>query len=96
MSRPVSFDRLLVALQESVADARKALQPASPRIEELTIDIEGTLYESPAGLGFRLGRRWMWRRGARQRLQIRLRGEPIVTEVSIDGHSLEQDDETNP
>lgn len=95
MSEPLAFDRLLAALQESLAEARKALRPAAPRIEQLTLDIEGTLYESRAGLGFRLRRRWMWRRRVRQRLQIRLHGEPIVTEVSIDGHSLEKDDETN-
>jgi hypothetical protein len=83
VSGRVSFDALLAALQESVAGTR---------IAELTFDIEGTLYESPAGLGLHLGRRRMWRRRARHRLLIRLHGEPLLTEVSIDGYALEQED----
>lgn len=91
MSEPVSFDALLAALRDSVTGARESLGSAAqsgPHVEELTMSFEGTLYESSSGLGMRLGQRRSWRRQTRRRVQIRLHGEPIVTDVSMDGYSF--------
>lgn len=94
MTEPISFSGLLAALRDSLMGAREATRRKSargstPRIAELTLSFEGTLYESANGLGLRLGRRRSVRRRPLQHLQIRMHGyEPIITEVSINGHSV--------
>lgn len=94
MTQPLGFRALLSALRDSLAGAREATSSrsssrSSSSITELTVNLEGTLYESADGLCLRLGRRPLRRQRVRQRVQIRMHGrEPIITELSINGERL--------
>lgn len=98
----MNFRELLTALRDSLigaraATSRKSSQGSAPHIAELTLRLEGALYESASGLGLRLGRRRWRRQGALARLEIRMHGhDPIVTEMSINGQLIaEIDHETH-
>ena len=94
MSKLVSFGELLTALRDSLvgaraATSRKSSHGSSPHISELTLRLEGVLYESASGLGLRLGRQRWRRQRALARLEIRMHGgDPIFTEMSINGQSI--------
>ena len=94
MSGPVKFGELLMALRDSLIGARAATSRrtshgSAPNIAELTVSLEGVLYESASGLGLHLVRRRSRRQRARMRVEIRMHGhDPIVTEMSINGESI--------
>ena len=94
MSEPIKFGELLTALRDSLIGARAATSRQSsrgsaPHIAELTLSLEGVLYESASGLGLRLGRRRLRRQQALLHLEIRMHGhDPIFTELSINGQSI--------
>jgi hypothetical protein len=94
VSKPVSFGELLTALRDSLIGARAATTRKSshgnaPQIAELTLRLEGVLYESASGLGLRLGRRRWRRQRSLARLEIRMHGfDPIFTEMSINGQPM--------
>jgi len=90
----MKFDDLLAALRDSFIGARAATdrrssQGRAPHIAELTLSLEGVLYESASGLGLRLGRKESRKQRTSQRLEIRLHGyDPIFVEMSINGQSI--------
>jgi len=94
VSKPVKFGELLTALRDSLIGARAATggrssHGSAPRIAELTLSLEGVLYESASGLSLRLGRRRLRRQRALLHLEIRMHGhDPIFTEMSINGQSI--------
>ena len=94
MSEPIKFGELLTALRDSLIGARAATSRQSshgsaPRIAELTLNLEGVLYESASGLSLRLGHRRLRRQRALLRLEIRMHGyDRIFTEMSINGQSI--------
>ena len=103
MSEPVKFGELLSALRDSLVGARAATSRqsshgTSPHIAELTLSLEGVLYESASGLSLRVGRRRLRSQRALLHLEIRMHGhDPIFTELSINGQSIctEKDHETH-
>jgi hypothetical protein len=92
----MKFGDLLTALRDSLIGARAATSRQSsrgsaPRITELTLRLEGVLYESASGLALRLDRRRLQGRRGLLHLEIRMHGhDPIITEMSIDGQSIDR------
>lgn len=90
----MSLSELIAALRDSLAGARaatsrKSSHGSTPKIAELTVNLEGVLYESASGLGMRLGRRRLRGQRALMRLQIRMHGsDPILTEMSVNGQPI--------
>ena len=85
--------RVPAATDDTIVDTHlavtRSLHGDTPRVTEFSLSFECELYDTPQGLRLRQARQSFWRRPRMHRIEIHLRGgEPITTEVLIDGQQL--------